>query len=114
MNLTINRTRAAFATVLAVVIAGLLAAFALTSGQQANATVQPGSQPTGNVAYACVNGSGKIDYLEFRLPLPHNCWFKGETRWAFSIVPTPVVTPPSTPPATNTGTASPGASPSGT
>ena len=37
--------------------------------------------------FACVNKSGKIDYLEFRAPLPHQCWFAGETLWHFAALP---------------------------
>ena len=36
-----------------------------------SSTASPAAQATGTYVFACVNKSGKIDYLEFRLPLPH-------------------------------------------
>jgi hypothetical protein len=47
----------------------------------------PAVQPGGNYVFACVNHSGKIDYLEFRKPLPHQCWFPGETMWYWAVQP---------------------------
>jgi hypothetical protein len=32
--------------------------------------------------------AGGIDYLEFRKPLPHQCWFAGESLWYWDAVPT--------------------------
>ena len=78
-------------------------------GESSNAgysstVTRPAAQASGDYVFACVNSSGKIDYLEFRLPLPHQCWFSGETLWHLAAVP--AVDPvPSTSP-------SPSASPS--
>ncbi len=46
--------------------------------------------------YACVNQSGGVDYLEFRLPVPHPCWFANEQLWRWSVNPTPAPTVTST------------------
>jgi hypothetical protein len=66
-----------------------------------SATARPAPQASGEYVFACVNKSGKIDYLEFRAPLPHQCWFAGETLWHFAalpaVEPTPTPTPTITP-----------------
>jgi hypothetical protein len=51
-------------------------------------TASPAPQSTGTYVFACVSKSGKIDYLEFRLPLPHQCWFSGESLWHLAAVRT--------------------------
>src|SRR6266568_1053047 len=61
-------------------------------GESSNAgysstVTRPAAQASGDYVFACVNSSGKIDYLEFRLPLPHQCWFSGETLWHLAAVP---------------------------
>jgi hypothetical protein len=59
-------------------------------------TSSPAAQVTDPDVYACVNPAGGIDYLEFRLPLPHRCWFANEQLWRWSVnpVPGPTVTAP--------------------
>lgn len=49
------------------------------------------AQPSTEV-YACVNQSGGIDYLEFRAPLPHPCWFLNEQLWQWAVGPAPAPT----------------------
>ena len=51
------------------------------------AAASPAAQRSGEYVFACVNKTGKIDYLEFRLPLPHQCWFSGESLWHFAALP---------------------------
>ena len=95
--------------------------FGHTSDVGYSSTVaSPVPQSTGEYVFACVNKSGKIDYLEFRSPLPHQCWFSGETLWHFAALPavqtspsptptpTPTLTPTPTPtPTPSTSTSSP-------
>jgi hypothetical protein len=42
---------------------------------------------TSRYVFASVNPEGGIDYLEFRAPLPHQCWFAGESLWYWDAVP---------------------------
>jgi hypothetical protein len=70
------------------------------------ATASPAPQASGEYVFACVNKSGKIDYLEFRAPLPHQCWFAGETLWHFAALPAVVPSPSPTPTLTPTPTVS--------
>jgi hypothetical protein len=74
------------------------------SSAASSATASPAPQSTGEYVFACVNKSGKIDYLEFRSPLPHQCWFSGETLWHFAALPAvePTATPTPTPTPTPT------------
>jgi hypothetical protein len=77
------------------------------SSAASSATASPAPQSSGEYVFACVNKSGKIDYLEFRSPLPHQCWFAGETLWHFAALPAvePTATPTPTPTPTVTVTA---------
>jgi len=74
------------------------------SSTASSATAGPAPQASGEYVFACVNKSGKIDYLEFRSPLPHQCWFSGETLWHFAALPAvePTATPTPTPTPTPT------------
>ena len=74
------------------------------SSAASSATASPAVQASGEYVFACVNKSGKIDYLEFRSPLPHQCWFSGETLWHFAALPAvePTATPTPTPTPTPT------------
>src|SRR5206468_10057319 len=78
------------------------------SSAASSATASPAPQSSGEYVFACVNKSGKIDYLEFRSPLPHQCWFSGETLWHFAALPAvePTATPAPTPTPTPTPTVS--------
>ena len=76
------------------------------SSTASSATASPAPQSSGEYVFACVNKSGKIDYLEFRSPLPHQCWFAGETLWHFAALPAVVPTPAPTPTPTITPTVS--------
>jgi hypothetical protein len=78
------------------VIGGGAAAVAATSS---NVAVQPVT--TG--VYACVNAHGGVDYMEFNAPIPHPCWFPGESLWQFNS-PARVVVPRPSPSATRTVT----------
>jgi hypothetical protein len=84
---------------------------------------------SGRYVFACVNPEGGIDYLEFRQPLPHQCWFAGESLWYWDAVPlavpttpaptasptpTPTPTPTSTPTPTPTPTLAPTPTPTAT
>jgi hypothetical protein len=71
------------------------------------ATASPAPQASGEYVFACVNRSGKIDYLEFRAPLPHQCWFAGETLWHFAALPAVVSSPSPSPIPTPTSTPTP-------
>lgn len=62
-------------------------------------------QPAATDVYACVNINGGLDYFEFRAPIPHPCWFAGETLWAWPASVTPVVQPTATTTVTATATA---------
>ncbi len=77
----------------AAVAATVLAALAAAAGV-AWAAIPDGPSPQVNSpdVYACVNASGGIDYLEFRLPIPHPCWFANESLWRWSVNPTPAPT----------------------
>ena len=75
------------------------------SSTASSATASPAPQASGEYVFACVNKSGKIDYLEFRAPLPHQCWFAGETLWHFAALPAVEPTATPTPTATVTVTA---------
>jgi hypothetical protein len=67
----------------------------------------PPALQQGRYVFACVNPNGKIDYLEFRKPLPHQCWFPGESLWYWDAVPLAEPTPAPTPTPTPTSTATP-------
>jgi hypothetical protein len=75
------------------------------SSTASSATARPAAQASGEYVFACVNKSGKIDYLEFRAPLPHQCWFAGETLWHFAALPAVEPTPTPTPTLAPTPTA---------
>ena len=92
------------ATILAVGI-GVGAAVASTAG----ASPPPNAQPSAQYVFACVNQDGKIDYLEFRTPLPHQCFHSGEILWHWAASPGPTASPSASPSATPS--ASPSASP---
>ena len=82
------------------------------SSTASSATAGPAPQASGAYVFACVNKSGKIDYLEFRAPLPHQCWFAGETLWHFAALPAvePSPSPSPTPTPTPTPTLAPAVS----
>jgi len=96
------------------VVAGIGAGAAVASA--ASNPPGPAAQPAGSYVFACVNTDGKIDYLEFRKPLPHQCWHSGETLWYWAVVPGPTASPSAsasaTPSASPSASATPSASPS--
>ena len=101
------KTRVAAITA-SLTLAGIAAGATIASAASGTSTPSPALQ-TGKYVFACVNPNGKIDYLEFRKPLPHQCWFAGESLWYWDAVPlaepTPTPTPTATPTATATATA---------
>ena len=86
-------------------IAGAITAAILGGSGVAYATVSSpaATQPVNAGVYACVNTKGGIDYLEFNAPIPHPCWFPGETLWQLNSS-NRVITPRPTPTATRTVT----------
>jgi len=96
-------------------LAGIAAGATIASAASGTSTPAPALQ-TGKYVFACVNPNGKIDYLEFRKPLPHQCWFAGESLWYWDAVPlaTPSPTPTVTPTPTATPTPTPTATPTPT
>ena len=98
-------------------IAGIaLGATVATAASGSGASTKAPALQSGRYVFACVNSAGGIDYLEFRTPLPHQCWFPGESLWYWDAVPlaqpTPTVSPSAWPTDTTTATPSPSASPS--
>ena len=91
--------------------AGLLTATILAGGiglgaavvSSAGASPLSSTQPSEQYVFACVNQNGKIDYLEFRTPLPHQCLHSGETLWHWAG--SPAATASSTASSTATATA---------
>ena len=90
-----GRTVVTSAVAIAGIALGGIVARSVSVGHSNNASYSsntssnssPAVQPTGSYVFACVNKSGKIDYLEFRRPLPHQCWFSGETLWHWADAP---------------------------
>jgi hypothetical protein len=88
-----SRTLAMSVAALAGIATGAVLVRSVSFGESGNAgyssssVSSPAPQASGDYVFACVNKSGKIDYLEFRPPLPHQCWFSGETLWHFAAVP---------------------------
>jgi hypothetical protein len=101
------KTRAAAITA-SLTVAGVVVGATLASAASSSSTPAPAVQ-SGKYVFACVNPNGGIDYLEFRKPLPHQCWFRGESLWYWDAVPlaepSPTATP--TPTARPTPTATP-------
>src|SRR5579864_8793094 len=94
-----KRTRA-IAVTASMTVAGIALGATIASAANSSSTKPPALQSTGSrYVFACVNPGGGIDYLEFRAPLPHQCWFAGESLWYWDAVPlagggsTPTPTP---------------------
>lgn len=94
-----KRTRAIVLTA-SMTVAGIALGATIASAANSSSPKPPALQNTsGRYVFACVNPGGGIDYLEFRAPLPHQCWFAGETLWYWDAVPlagagtTPTPTP---------------------
>lgn len=100
-----NKAKACLVTA-ALVAGGIGAGVVVTSAAAANPS-SPGAQPAGQqYVFACVK-NGKIDYLEYRAPLPHQCWFSGETLWHWAVVPAPTASASASPSATPSASPSP-------
>jgi hypothetical protein len=96
----------------AMLLAAALLAGAIGAGAAvaSSAVANPRStaQAGGQYVFACVNQNGKIDYLEFRNPLPHQCRYSDETLWHWAAVaPGPAPSPSASPTATPTPTPTP-------
>jgi hypothetical protein len=108
-------------------VAGIaLGATIASAATGSSASTKVPALQSGKYVFACVNPAGGIDYLEFRQPLPHQCWFAGESLWYWDavplavptptpsltpspiITPTPSVTPTPSPSPTSTATTTPG------
>ncbi len=100
-----NRVKASLLT--ATLVAGGIGAGVAVVASAAAASSPPTAQPAGQYVFACVNQDGKIDYLEFRDPLPHQCWHSGETLWHWAVDPGPTATPSASPSATPSASPSP-------
>ena len=103
-----KRTRA-IAVTASMTVAGIALGATIASAANSSSTKPPALQSTSSrYVFACVNPGGGIDYLEFRAPLPHQCWFSGEALWYWDAVPlaqpgpTPTFSPTPTPTATAT------------
>ncbi|HET9974038.1 MAG TPA: hypothetical protein VFQ68_37805, partial [Streptosporangiaceae bacterium] len=112
-----SRTLAMAAVALTGLVGGAVLSRSVSFGHTSNVgysstVASPAPQSTGEYVFACVNSSGKIDYLEFRSPLPHQCWFSGETLWHFAALPAVQTSPSPTPTPTTTPTPTPTPTPS--
>ncbi len=81
-----KRTRAIVLTA-SMTVAGIALGATIASAANSSSTKVPALQSSGQYVFACVNPEGGIDYLEFRAPLPHQCWFAGESLWYWDAVP---------------------------
>jgi hypothetical protein len=70
----------------ALVVGGVGVGAAVASAAAAHSS-SPAAQPSGQYVFACVNKDGAIDYLQFHKPLPHQCWYSGETLWHWAAAP---------------------------
>jgi hypothetical protein len=83
-----KRTRAIAITASMTVTGVALGATIATAASGSKNPPRPARQSTtSRYVFACVNPEGGIDYLEFRAPLPHQCWFAGESLWYWDAVP---------------------------
>ncbi len=85
--MVMTRSRIAAAAAAAIALASLGTGIALAAS-----SAGPAPQLNNPDVYACVNQAGQIDYLEFRLPIPHLCWFASESLWRWSVNPVPAPT----------------------
>jgi len=106
------KTRAVAITA-SLTVAGIAVGATLASAASGSSTPAPALQ-SGRYVFACVNPNGKIDYLEFRKPLPHQCWFRGESLWYWDAVPLAEPTPTATATPASTATPTPTPAPTAT
>jgi hypothetical protein len=99
----IVQTKAKVSLLTATILAGGIGV-GIAVASTAGASPLSDAQPAGQYAFACVNQNGKIDYLEFRNPLPHQCRYSNETLWHFAAAPGPTVSPAASPTVTPTPT----------
>ena len=50
------------------------------------ATTQPSPGAAETTVYACEGAAGQFDYYEFRTPVPHKCYYPGETLVGYQAV----------------------------
>src|SRR5579862_3296118 len=107
-----KRTRAIAITASMTVAGVALGATIATAASGSKKPPPPALQSTtSRYVFACVNPEGGIDYLEFRAPLPHQCWFAGESLWYWDAVPLAAGPTTPTPTFSPTPTVSPTPSP---
>lgn len=99
-------TKAKAGLLTATILAGGIAVGAVVASS-AGATTPPNAQPSAQYVFACVNQNGKIDYLEFRTPLPHQCFHSGESLWHLAGSAAPTASPSASPTASPTPTPTP-------
>jgi hypothetical protein len=95
----------------AILVAGLGVFSVMEASASPKATMA--TEPTGAYVFACVSElTGRMDYFEFKAPLPHQCR-AGDELWHLAAGPVTVCASPTasaTPTATATATPSPTAS----
>ena len=96
-------TKAKAGLLTATILAGGIGAGAVVASS-AGASPPPNAQPAGQYVFACVNQNGKLDYLEFRTPLPHQCFHSGEMLWHLAASPGPTASPSASATVTSTPT----------
>lgn len=74
MNL---RTKIISIAIAATAVIGGGTAYAATSAGEPPAPVVSNDQANNTSIFACYNG-GKFSYAEWRLPMPHTCWYPGD------------------------------------
>lgn len=72
-----NRLRLAAIAGVAIAVLSGGAAYAATSQGDPPAPVVSNDQANNTSIFECFNG-GKPSYAEWRLPLPHTCWYPGD------------------------------------
>ena len=87
-----KRTRA-IAITTSMTVAGIALGATIASAAGSSPAAKVPALQSGKYVFACVNPAGGIDYLEFRQPLPHQCWFSGESLWYWDAVPLETATP---------------------
>jgi hypothetical protein len=105
-----NKAKASL--VAAALFAGGLGAGAAVASAAVAGPSSPAAQPAAQYVFACVNKHGQLDYLEFRKPLPHQCWYSGEALWHWAVVPGPTASPSASPSPSSSPSPFPSSSPS--
>jgi hypothetical protein len=113
MNRAMKRRTRAIVLIASLSVAGIAVGATIATGTSSlasaanNSVLKDPALQSGRYVFACVNSAGGIDYLEFRPPLPHQCWFAGESLWYWDAVPLASATPTATPTPSSTPTPTP-------